>query len=51
MTKKNKAQIAKERREWVNKEFAKKTQGRHMSNSRKTRELKRLWRKVKKEIK
>lgn len=51
MAKKTKEQLSKERREWVNKEFAKKTKGTHMSNSRKKRELKRLWRKAKKEIK
>jgi len=46
----NKAMLAQKRREWVNEEFAKKTKDTHMSNSRKKRLLKRLWKKAKKEI-
>lgn len=51
MGKKTKAQIATERREWVNKQFAEKTKGTHMTNSKKKRLLKKLHRRAKKEIK
>lgn len=48
---KTKAELTQKRREWVNKEFAEKTRGTHMSNSKKERLLKKLWRKAKREIK
>ncbi len=36
--------LSNKRREWINNEFAQKTRGTHMLNSKKSRLLKKLWR-------
>jgi len=41
---------SKKRREWVNREFASKVSGTHMSNSKKSKLLKKLWREAKRNI-
>jgi len=43
--------IFQKRREWVNDSFGKKTSGKSMSNSQKTKLLKQLWKVAKKKFK
>lgn len=47
---KSKTETHERRRNWVNKKFAEETSGTSMSNPRKARLLKKLWRDAKREI-
>ncbi len=47
---KKRIRLSKKRREWINKKFAENTRDTHMSNPKKSRLLKRLWREAKRKF-
>ena len=47
---KTKLELAIKKREWVNREYSRQVSGTHMTNTKKTKLLRKLWREAKRNI-